>query len=76
MIQHVEQWSKLITAIAGLFGAGAWPLAAVFMVWWISRKHRDVFERAIDRIKSLTLPGGTQFDLEVAAMRRCSRPGG
>lgn len=58
----VADWAKLIEAIAGLVGAVAWPIAIVLAVWLIMRRHRDAFERFIDRVKAVSYPGG-QIDL-------------
>ncbi|WP_327585024.1 hypothetical protein OHA25_56560 [Nonomuraea sp. NBC_00507] len=63
MIEGMEQWAKLIEAIAGLVGAVAWPVAVVLAVWLIMRKHRDAFDRLLDRLKTLTYPGG-QVDFD------------
>lgn len=59
----MEAWAKLIEAIAGLVGAVAWPVAIVVAVWLIMRRHRAAFGRLIDRVKSVSYPGG-QIDLE------------
>ncbi|GAA1690469.1 hypothetical protein GCM10009733_103330 [Nonomuraea maheshkhaliensis] len=62
----MEQWAKLIEAIAGLIGAVAWPVAVVLAVWLIMRRHRDAFDRLLDRLKTLTYPGG-QVDFDAVA---------
>ncbi|RCG32010.1 hypothetical protein DQ384_05570 [Sphaerisporangium album] len=54
----MADWAKLIEAIAGLVGAVAWPIAVVLAVWLIMRRHRDAFERLIDRVTSLSFAGG------------------
>ena len=59
---RMAEWAKLIQAIAGLVGAVAWPVSIVLAVWLVMRRHRDAFERFVDRIRSLTYPGG-QIDL-------------
>ncbi|WP_091090606.1 hypothetical protein [Nonomuraea wenchangensis] len=62
----MDEWAKLIEAIAGLVGAVAWPVAVVVAVWLIMRKHRDAFERLLDRLKTLSYPGGqVDFDAVV-----------
>ncbi|MFC7384179.1 helix-turn-helix transcriptional regulator [Sphaerisporangium rhizosphaerae] len=60
--EEMEEWAKLIEAIAQLLGAVVWPVAIVLGVRMIMRRHRDAFERLIDRVRSLSYPGG-QVDL-------------
>ncbi|MFI7134612.1 LuxR C-terminal-related transcriptional regulator [Nonomuraea sp. NPDC050153] len=58
----MEEWAKLIEAVAQLVGAIAWPMAIVLGVRMVMRRHRDAFERLIDRVRSVSYPGG-QVDL-------------
>ncbi|GAA2861594.1 hypothetical protein [Nonomuraea rubra] len=67
----MADWAKLIEAIAGLVGAVAWPVAVVLAVWLIMRRHRTAFERLIDRVKSVSYPGG-QIDLDAIESRQAA----
>ncbi|MFC4535277.1 helix-turn-helix transcriptional regulator [Sphaerisporangium dianthi] len=58
----MDAWAKLIEAIAHLVGAIVWPVAIVVGVRMVMRRHRDAFERLIDRVRSFSYPGG-QVDL-------------
>jgi hypothetical protein len=54
----------LIKAIAELLGAIAWPIAIVVAAFVLTRRHQHAMDRMIDRIRTFTLPGGAQIDLD------------
>lgn len=62
---------RLIEAIAKLLGAVAWPVAVLAVAVLVLRRHRAAVDRAVDRLKSIALPGGTSLELsEVLAEQR------
>ncbi|MGP4100179.1 hypothetical protein [Nonomuraea sp. KM90] len=65
----MADWAKLIEAIAGLLGAVAWPVAIVLATRIVIRRHRLAFERLIDRVQSISYPGG-QVDLGQIAIEQ------
>ncbi|MER6830898.1 hypothetical protein ABT352_33230 [Streptosporangium sp. NPDC000563] len=61
----MAEWAKLIEAIAGLVGAIAWPVAIVLAAGMVMRRYKAAFGRLIDRMTTLSYPGG---QIELAAI--------
>ncbi|MUN41432.1 hypothetical protein [Actinomadura litoris] len=60
----MDNWIKLIEAIAKLIGSFAWPLAVLTLVIFILKRHRDAVDSVFARMTSLTLPGGIEMSME------------
>lgn len=54
---------KLIEAIAKLIGSFSWPLAVILIGLYLLRRHRNAVDRALDRMDSLTFPGGLEMTM-------------
>lgn len=59
----MDEWIKLIEAIAKLIGSFAWPLVVAVIVWYLLRRHREAIDGMITRAESVTLPGGVEFTM-------------
>ena len=61
----MEAFSKLLTAIANLIGAIAWPAAFLAILYVFQTELRQILGKVpylLDRVKKATLPG---IDLEL-----------
>jgi hypothetical protein len=59
----VDSAVKLIEAIAKLLGAVAWPAAVIAIAVFLLRRHRRAVDGILDRVESLTLPGGVEVSI-------------
>jgi hypothetical protein len=63
-------WTKVIEAGVGVISSLAWPAAAVVMLRMVLKRYRDGIGRLIDRVKTVTYPGGQVDLLEAAEGKR------
>jgi hypothetical protein len=60
-------WTKAIEASAGVLSSLAWPAAGVVMLRMVLKRYHKGIGGLIDRIKSVSYPGGEVQLLEIAA---------
>lgn len=60
----MDNWIKLIEAIAKLVGSFAWPLAAGIIVIYLLKRHRTAVDGVFTRMTSVSLPGGIELGMQ------------
>ena len=66
----MEEFAKLLTSVAALLGAVAWPVTFFAVVYTFRGEIRSALSKVpniFDRVKKASLPGGVVLELERVA---------